>query len=254
MTTVTISRVWRRATIFGLLFLIGGACDPLETGEGANAMAAAKTAAVESGDPAPKAKAKAKDERVAVPAVPAPELAGGAPTAYAGPASGVDPEKIKKALRAYRSCIFECMDDRSAKETDRETCKLTCRSNAEVAGVDPEAPGATIADRFDLCTADCYDPKLKATDRETCKLNCEAVGESLQGTLEFATPVPNAGGDDSVLHRGCARSCMHQHNKCERLCDEQEGIETDRETCRLLCGANGEICLSSCSVEAAKSP
>ncbi len=237
--------------MFGLLFLIGGACDPLEAGDGANAVAAAKTAVAEPGDSAAKPTAKAKG---AVPAVSAPELAGGAPAAYAGPAPGVSPATIKKALRAYRSCIFECMDDRSAKETDRESCKLTCRGNAEVAGVDPKAPGATIADRFDLCTMDCYDPKLKATDRETCKLNCEAVGESLQGTLDFATPVPNAAGDDSVLHRGCARSCMQQRSKCERLCDEQDGPETDRETCRLLCGANGEICLSSCNVEAAKSP
>ncbi len=232
--------------MFGLLMLIGGACDPLDEDAGANSVAADKSSAADHKKPAAKATAKAKST---TPTTPPSALAGGAPAAYEAP-PGVDHEKIKKALRTYRSCIFECMDDRKAKETDRESCKLTCRSNAEIEGVDADAPGATIADRFDLCTTDCYDPKMKATDRETCKLNCEAVGESLQGTLEFATPVPSAGSDGSVLHQGCAQSCMQQRSKCERLCDEQKGPETDRETCRLLCGTNGEICLSSCNVAA----
>ncbi|HFE43950.1 MAG TPA: hypothetical protein ENJ18_00450 [Nannocystis exedens] len=234
--------------MLGLLVFIGGACDPLDEETGANSVAAAKTSVAEHDDPGAKAKAKSKAKsESAAPTTPPPGLAGGAPAAFKAP-PGVDHETIKKALGTYRSCVFECMDDRKAKETDRESCKLTCRSNAEIAGVDPDAPGATIADRFDLCTADCYDPKIKATDRETCKLNCEAVAESLQGTLEFADPVVGAGGDGSVLHHGCAQSCMQQRSKCERLCDEQDGPETDRETCRLLCGTNGEICLGSCNV------
>ncbi|MCA9638170.1 MAG: hypothetical protein KC420_19210, partial [Myxococcales bacterium] len=164
----------------------------------------------------------------------------------------VDTQGIQKALTEYRGCVHECMDDLKAKETDRETCKLTCRTNAEAAGVSPDSPVVKIADRYDLCMEDCYDPKMKETDRETCKLNCETVAEALGSTLDFAKPEEGAHDDATPVGQGCARSCNSQMASCERLCDEQKGKETDRETCRLLCTANSEICLDTCHIEAAK--
>lgn len=103
------------------------------------------------------------------------------------------------------------------------------------------------------CVHECMDDlKAKETDRETCKLNCETVAEALGSTLDFAKPEEGAHDDATPVGQGCARSCNSQMASCERLCDEQKGKETDRETCRLLCTANSEICLDTCHIEAAK--
>ncbi len=235
---------WRKAALFGLFLAIGGGCDALDAGSGAGSVQSASRSADGEKTEA-KAKAKGAEKR-------AKGGAEGALVADAAPAAPArDNAKVNKALGEYRGCILECLDDKDAKETDREGCKLTCRTNAEAAGVDPDTAVIKIADRFELCTSECYDPRLKETDRETCKLNCATVAESLQATLDFATP--DAATDDSkTVSQGCARSCMQQMSKCERLCDEQAGVETDRETCRLLCDSNSEICLDTCNINAAK--
>ncbi len=233
---------WRTTAFFGLFLAIGGGCDSLDTGSGAGSIQGASKSAEGEKSEAP-AKAGGAEGAAQDAGEPAAETAPAAPPR--------DTAKVNKALGEYRGCILECLDDKDAKETDREGCKLTCRSNAEAAGVDPDTAVIKIADRFELCTSECYDPKLKETDRETCKLNCATVAETLQSTLDFATP--DDGADDSkTVSQGCARSCMQKMSKCERLCDEQAGVETDRETCRLLCDSNSEICLDTCNIKAAK--
>jgi len=235
---------WRAAAVFGFFLAFGGGCDSLDTGSGAGSVQGASKSALDRDQDRSKGSGAKKDAKAGA------KEAGGAKAEAAAPAR--DNVKVHKALGEYRGCILDCLDDRDVKETDRETCKLTCRTNAEAAGVDPDTPVIKIADRFELCTSECYDGKAKETDRETCKLNCAVVAESLQATLEFATPESSA-DDTSTVPQGCALSCMHQTSKCERLCGEQAGLETDRETCRLLCDSNGEICLDTCNINAAKS-
>lgn len=235
---------WRAAAVFGFFLVLGGGCDSLDTGSGAGSVQSASKSADDEGKDKSKVAGAVKERKAGGAESPDAEVAAAAPAR--------DNEKVHKALGEYRECVLDCLDDKDVKETDQETCKLTCRTNAEAAGVDPDTPVIKIADRFDLCTSECYDPKMKETDRETCKLNCAAVAESLQATLEFATPTPSA-DDTSTVPQGCALSCMHQTSKCERLCGEQAGVETDRETCRLLCDSNGEICLDTCNINAAKS-
>ena len=243
MSTATMRGHWRTAAVLGFFLAAGAGCDSLDTAGGAGSVQGASKSAGDKEEADASAKRKKKREAEAE--------AAAAEAAPAAPAR--DNAKVQKALGQYRGCILECLDDKDAKETDREGCKLTCRSNAEAAGVDPDTAVIKIADRFELCTSECYDPKLKETDRETCKLNCETVAESLQSTLDFSTPEAAAADDSKTVSQGCARSCMHQMSKCERICDEQAGLETDRETCRLLCDSNGEICLDTCNINAAKS-
>ncbi|HFE45619.1 MAG TPA: hypothetical protein ENJ18_09000, partial [Nannocystis exedens] len=76
--------------MFGLLFFIGGACDPLD--EEVNSVAAAKTSVAGHDDPSAKSKAKVKAKAgSAAPTTPPPGLAGGAPAAFKAP-PGVDHE------------------------------------------------------------------------------------------------------------------------------------------------------------------
>jgi len=241
-THLLMTKRWTLTAALSLFGWTGAGCDSLEPGDAVNSgQSARKVASVDVKKAAPgeakERQAEAPSDGDAVPTTPG--------------SSAADSAAIQKALGEHRRCIFECMDTPGAKETDREGCKLTCGSNAEAAGVDNDPRVGKIADRFELCTSECYAPKIKETDRETCKLNCTAVAESLESTLEFATPEPTQ-ADSKTVARGCAGSCMQQMSKCERVCDSQEGVETDRETCRLLCTANGEICLDTCNIEAAK--
>jgi len=237
---------WRAAAVFGFFLALGGGCDSLEPGSGAGSV---QSASKSDDDPAKEKDRGAKKRKKEKEEAGADEEAGDASALAAAPAR--DNEKVHKALGEYRGCILGCLDDKDVKETNRETCKLTCRTNAEAAGVDPDTPVIKIADHFELCISECYVGKAKETDRETCKLNCGVVAESLQATLEFATPTASD-GSSSTVPQNCALSCMQQTSKCERLCGEQAGVETDRETCRLLCDSNGEICLDTCNINAAK--
>jgi hypothetical protein len=239
------SKHWRTLAACGLLFLVAGACDSLEPSSGAQSAKA-------SADGKEDAKTAGKAEKAAGPGAAAMKTGDMKADDAPPPAPAVDTQKVQKALAEYRDCALECLQDRKKSETDREGCKLTCRQNAEAAGIDPDTHVIKIADRFDLCLEDCTDPKLSENDQETCKLNCQNMAESLGATLDFANPGPTDPTDTATLQQGCARSCMQQMAKCERLCDEEKVSETDKETCRLLCSSNGEICLDTCNIEAAK--
>ncbi|MEZ4380634.1 MAG: hypothetical protein R3A79_04775 [Nannocystaceae bacterium] len=239
------SNHWNILAACGLLALVAGACDSLEPSSGAQS---AKGAVEAKGAD----EAKDEGERAGKPAAAAGAATTKVAAEAAAPAPAVDTAKVQKALGDYRSCALDCLSDPKTSETDRESCKLTCRENAEIAGIEADTPVSKIADRFDLCLEDCTDPKLSKNDRETCKLNCQNTAESLGATLDFANPGPSDPADTATLQQGCARSCMQQMAKCERLCDEEKVSETDKETCRLLCSSNGEICLDTCNIEAAK--
>ncbi|MCA9658964.1 MAG: hypothetical protein KC486_11520 [Myxococcales bacterium] len=97
---------------------------------------------------------------------------------------GPNSAKLHAALDKYASCAMQCSLDPSERDTDVESCLLTCRNVAESAGVAPDTRAHALVTDLDACIDTCNDKEnVKPTNRSTCRLNCENGFKAEQAEL-----------------------------------------------------------------------
>jgi hypothetical protein len=161
---------------------------------------------------------------------------------------------IVTVVRGYKTCLGECQEGDGKSETDLETCRLTCEQLASTESL-PTATKKVVDATLPMikkalvsCADECRsDKKLSVDDRETCKLNCSASVTALVNTLVYAETGEPA--ERGAL--GCDEACGARKELCEQGCSKDKAIRaTDRETCKLLCGANVRFCAETCNQKA----
>ena len=147
------------------------------------------------------------------------------------------------------------------------------------------ADARTVADQpgfLDRCYATCKPGRneREATDHESCKLGCNNMASVLAiasvwippawdgrpsvlaapgppvapappvvtrpAPLRRGAPAPSLRATCGPTLAACRATCVTTESKCGKKCGRKHIPETDRETCKLGCGTDQEVCQGDC--------
>ena len=177
-----------------------------------------------------------EQEALPVPGGPLP-IAGAPPPSVAPvPRPGV-PTQSQAGFLAR--CHATCSPGPGARgATDFETCKLDCDTMASV-----------------LDVASQWVPDAWLTPAPATPVTTPATVPAVRAPTPVASPpitapvssppVASADTCGPALAR-CNAGCTRQEGTCERACGRKHVQETDRETCKLGCGTDREVCQGDC--------
>lgn len=131
-------------------------------------------------------------------------------------------------------CHATCKPGRSEREAaDYETCKLDCDTMASVLDVavtlvpDAWMTSPTITSDIEPVAPPVVTPTPRPVARPTAP-----------ASTGLATCGPNL--------QSCRETCVKTETKCNGRCGRKHVSETDRETCKLGCGTDQEVCQGDC--------
>jgi len=179
---------------------------------------------------------------------PAAPVAGnrGAPPVVAPVALALTPPPPSPTQAGFLArCQAICSPGFGPREAaDFETCKLDCETMASVLDVARDwVPDAWLA--APSTTPVVATSAVAPVPVVARILPPEPTRPVTPSPVVKPAPAPTAQGCGPALER-CNAGCSKQEGACGRSCARSGRSETDRETCKLTCGTDREVCQGDC--------
>lgn len=227
---------------------------------------------------------QAESYRAAAPApTPAPTTgftgtgapAGYTPTGVTGPGGAMtysptasapgatQPAPSAASQQQLQACVAECNRLSHRTSTDRETCKLNCNNLVEAWAPStvyygPGTAGANTREAVINSSAGvagtaAYPTTQAYWSAPVSPAPAPAVATSPSPPAASSTTMTSAASPGAntciAAAQQCTQGCTNEVSACYRECSATKGPATDKETCRLLCDSNREVCGQVCQAK-----